>query len=90
VSLSRLKLSKLQFFMLFVAGIASPLLISPQSLSNQVTENTTTAIESQMTIWQAIVLGMVQGLTEFIPISSTAHLKSGASDVGLGGSRCFF
>ena len=28
-----------------------------------------------MSIWQAIVLGTVQGLTEFIPISSTAHLR---------------
>lgn len=27
-----------------------------------------------MVIWQAILLGLVQGLTEFIPISSSAHL----------------
>lgn len=27
-----------------------------------------------MSIWEAVVLGVIQGLTEFLPISSTAHL----------------
>ena len=36
-----------------------------------------------MTILQAIILGLVQGLTEFIPISSTAHLVFASRLVGL-------
>src|SRR5690242_3680964 len=27
-----------------------------------------------LNVWQAIVLGLTQGLTEFLPVSSSAHL----------------
>ncbi len=37
-----------------------------------------------MTITEAIVLGLVQGLTEFIPVSSTAHLLIVPSILGWG------
>src|SRR5258705_9908886 len=36
-----------------------------------------------MSILQAIILGIVQGLTEFIPISSTAHLVFASRLIGL-------
>ncbi|MGH7484964.1 MAG: undecaprenyl-diphosphate phosphatase, partial [bacterium] len=37
-----------------------------------------------MHLWQAILLGAIQGLTEFIPVSSTAHLFLAQKWLGLG------
>ena len=37
-----------------------------------------------MNWWQAIVLGIVQGLTEFLPVSSSGHLAIGRELLGIG------
>ena len=39
-----------------------------------------------MNWWQAIVLGLVQGLTEFLPVSSSGHLAIGRELLGVGAS----
>ena len=36
-----------------------------------------------MSILQAIILGLIQGLTEFIPVSSTAHLTLAGKSMNL-------
>lgn len=40
-------------------------------------------------LWQAIILGVLQGLTEFFPVSSSGHLILGQSLLGLQNSQQF-
>jgi len=36
-----------------------------------------------MTEWEAVILGIIQGLTEFLPVSSSGHLELGKSLLGI-------
>jgi undecaprenyl-diphosphatase len=36
-----------------------------------------------MTTWEAIILGIIEGITEFLPISSTGHMIIGSSLMGI-------
>jgi len=51
-------------------------------VSETVSPASATNLVQPPNLFQAIILGLVQGLTEFLPISSTAHLK--VVPVGLG------
>lgn len=36
-----------------------------------------------MSFWESIVLGIIQGLTEFLPVSSSGHIELGKAIFGI-------
>ena len=72
-SIDKYKGAILGFNCSLLASLVLPLLLANKTSA---TSLETTVGVSQVNIIQAIVLGFVQGATEFIPISSTAHMKA--------------
>jgi len=71
--------------LLWAIALGTPAQASNDAVTMIAPIATTTAIKIWTPdIFQAAVLGMVQGLTEFIPISSTAHLKIVPQALGWG------